>query len=416
MGFSHYAVGLAPHKTPSVLEVFSKVLGYNICSLNTNMDSHQLVLQGNQHREAWQPEQALACYIQAIGQEHDNPHAWNNYGNVVREMGYPDRAIPFLQQAILLDPTNVTARFNLAVSHLLMGDYEQGWPAYESRWQYAHLSGTFPTWPRLWQGEDVKGQTILIWGEQGLGDCIQFLRFALALRDRGARIRLQVPGMIRDLLGGDAIDHVSILGEPPPDYDYWVPIMSIPRHLNVTVKNLPAPTCYIHPAANSCRLWRERLGTKKRLRVGFSWSGRRDSWINQHKSVPFEQILKMIQAAPQHEWINLQVDCDADQERALVSAGVRTFPGAIQNMSDTAALISVLDVTVSVDTAVSHLSAALGQPTWIMLNHYAVDWRWLLDRADSPWYPTVRLFRQPQIGDWAPVTQNIQRNLDLFKI
>ena len=380
------------------------------------MDTHELIAQGNQHREQRQPTLALACYIQAIAQEHSNPHAWNNYGNVMREMGYPDRAVPFLEQAIRLDPTSVVARFNLAVSHLLRGDYEQGWPAYESRWQYEHLSGTFPTWPRPWTGEDVQGKTILVWGEQGLGDCIQFLRFALILHARGARVRMQVPGQIMSLLGGDTMDHVSCLGDPPPEYDYWVPIMSIPRLLGVTLSNLPAPLGYVRPAQTLVSGWQQRLGHKRRVRVGFSWSGRRDSWINQHKSVPFGEIAAMIERCPQYQWVNLQVDCTAQEQQRLVELGCEAWPGAIQCMADTAALIACMDVVVSVDTAVSHLSGAMGQATWIMLNQYAVDWRWLLDRRDSPWYSTVRLFRQPQQDDWAAVTGEIQRNLSLFKI
>jgi hypothetical protein len=378
--------------------------------------THELIAQGNQYRESRQPEQALACYIQAIAQEHDNPHAWNNYGNVIREMGYPDRAIPFLQQAMVLDPKNTVAQFNLAVTHLLRGDYRRGWQAYEARWQYEHLAGTFPTWPRLWSGEDVRGKTVLVWGEQGLGDCIQFLRFALLLHENGARIKIQVPAMIAPLLGGASIDHVSILGDDPPEYDYWVPIMSMPRLMRITLDNLPAPNRYIEADSVSQRQWRERLGSKKKIRAGFSWSGRRDSWINQHKSVPFREIMNMITRCPDIEWINLQVDCSSEEEQELVAAGVRTFPGAIQSMSDTAGLISQMDVVISVDTAVSHLAGAMGQATWVMLNHYAQDWRWLLDRLDSPWYPSVRLFRQPGLDQWSEVTANIERNLKLFKI
>jgi len=380
------------------------------------MDTNQLIITGNQLRESRQPQQALACYIQAIAQDHANPHAWNNYGNVMREMGHPDRAIPFLQQAVLLDPKNVTARFNLAVALLLKGDYARGWAAYESRWQYEHLAGSFPQWPRLWQGEAVEGKTILVWGEQGLGDSIQFLRFVLVLHNRGARVRLQIPGMLRDLVGGAAIDHVGTLGDAPPEYDYWIPMMSIPRILGVTLENLPAPNRYVEANTQASQQWRQRLGIKRQVRVGFSWSGRRDSWINQHKSVPFDIILDMIRRQPGVEWINLQVDCDGSQEQALVAVGVRTFPGAIATMADTAALISQLDLVISVDTAVSHLSGAMGQATWVMLNHYAQDWRWLLGRLDSPWYPSVRLFRQPGLDDWPAVMSEVERNLALFKI
>jgi hypothetical protein len=399
-----------------VLILFSKKSDTNTVCLNISMTAQQFIEQGNNHRSAQQPEQALGCYIRAIESQHDNPDAWNNYGNVLREMGYPERAIPMLGQANLLAPNNPTIQFNLAVAHLLAGDYESGWRYYESRRNYEHLKGSFPQWPRLWQGENIKDKTLLVWGEQGLGDNIQFLRFALQLREQGTKIRMQVPGMVVPLLGGDAIDHVSSLGSDPPEYDYWIPIMSLPKMLGVTLKNLVAPNRYVLPNAALCSQWRQRLGLKHRLRVGFSWSGRRDSWINQHKSVPLSEMLSLIKQFPDVEWINLQVDCNTEEEQLLIASGVRTFPGSIQDLGDTAALISQLDLVISVDTAVSHLAGALGSATWIMLNQYAQDWRWLLKRLDSPWYPSVRLFRQSRLDNWQSVTDEIAQNLRLFKI
>jgi ADP-heptose:LPS heptosyltransferase len=150
--------------------------------------------------------------------------------------------------------------------------------------------------------------------------------------------------------------------------------------------------------------------------VGVSWSGRKDTWIHQHKSVPFGQIVNLIQACPEYQWVNLQIDCDAEESQILQELGVGTYPGTITCMADSAALIMCMDVVISVDTAVSHLAAALGKSTWVMLNQYGQDWRWLLNRADSPWYPTVKLFRQPTMGNWGPVITQITRHLDLFKI
>ena len=152
------------------------------------MSVEHLIEQGNQRRAENQPAQALACYAQAFVTDFNSAAAWNNYGNVIREMGYPDRAIPFLEQAVRIDPDHATARFNLAVALLLAGDYEQGWRAYESRWNFEHLAGTLPAYrqPR-WQGEDLQGRTILIIGEQGLGDCIQFVRYMEPLQALGDR-------------------------------------------------------------------------------------------------------------------------------------------------------------------------------------------------------------------------------------
>jgi hypothetical protein len=193
-------------------------------------------------------------------------------------------------------------------------------------------------------------------------------------------------------------------------------MMSIPLVLGITLASLEQPVWYLEADPDLIRGWQSRLGAKHRVRVGFCWSGRPDSWINRHKSVPFETVLAMIQANPQYEWVNLQIDATPEQEAALAAAGVSRFPNSIRSWADTAALISCLDVVVGMDTAVSHLSGALGRPTWIMLSQYAVDWRWLLDRDSSPWYTTAKLFRQPQRGDWLTVTQKISQYLSWFKV
>jgi hypothetical protein len=152
------------------------------------------------------------------------------------------------------------------------------------------------------------------------------------------------------------------------------------------------------------------------MRVGISWSGRRDAWLNQHKGVPFPVILEMIKANPQYEWINLQVDATPDEEQALVDAGLKLWPASITSFADTAALMMHLDVVISVDTAITHLAGALGRPAWVMLNAFATDWRWLLDRDSSPWYSSARLFRQPKMGDWGSVTKKIAQYLSWYKV
>jgi hypothetical protein len=377
-----------------------------------------LIDQGNQHRADGAYEQALQCYATAFVADRNSASAFNNYGNVLREMGYPKRAIPFLESAIDLAPTNITARFNLAVCHLLAGDYVRGWPAYETRWNYEHLAGTMPRWqqPR-WQGEDLQGKTVLIVGEQGHGDNIQFVRFADQLRAQGARVKLQVTdGLVELLAAQNRFAWTGGYFDNPGDFDFWVPIMSIPGVLNIGLDRLPAPQNYIVADAARVREWSQRLGAKTRMRVGFCWSGRRDSWLNQHKAVPFESMCELISRSPEHQWINLQIDADAEQEARLESMGVSRYPGTVQSFADTAALMQHLDVVVGVDTAVSHLAAATGRPTWIMLNRYSTDWRWLLERSDSPWYPTVRLFRQSEYGVWQPVLDQVTKFLSWFKI
>jgi hypothetical protein len=383
--------------------------------------TEQLIAQGNTYREQHLPEQALQQYALAMVTDRGSSSAFNNYGNVLREIGDPVGAVPFLQRAIQLDTANVTHHFNLAVAYLLSGDYVRGWPAYEARHNFEHLKGTIPnyTWP-VWNGEDLTGKTIFIRGEQGHGDIIQFVRFIQNLKNIGGTVTVQVTNGLIPLIQSSEIGRgVRVIGyaENPGDvFDYWLPIMSLPGKLNVRVDNLPTVIQYLNPDPALVADWRRNLGVKNRLRVGFAWSGRRDSWINQHKAMPFATMLSLIQSHADYEWYNLQTDCTAEEEKELVSAGVRCFPGGVNSFADTAALVANLDVVVSVDTATAHLAAALGKPTWIMLNNYAPCWRWLLNRDDTPWYATARLFRQPVIGDWATVVERIQLHLKLFKI
>ena len=383
--------------------------------------TEQLIAQGNTYREQHLPEQALQQYAVAMATDRGSSGAFNNYGNVLREIGDPVGAVPFLQRAIQLDPANVTHHFNLSVAYLLSGDYVRGWPAYEARHNFEHLKGTIPNYPwPVWNGEDLTGKTIFIRGEQGHGDIIQFVRFIQNLKNIGGTVTVQVTNGLIPLIQSSEIGRgVRVIGyaENPGDaFDYWLPIMSLPGKLNVRVDNLPTVIQYLNPDPALVADWRRNLGVKNRLRVGFAWSGRRDSWINQHKAMPFETMLGLIRSHADYEWYNLQTDCTAEEEKELVSAGVRCFPGGVNSFADTAALVANLDVVVSVDTATAHLAAALGKPTWIMLNNYAPCWRWLLNRDDTPWYATARLFRQPVMGDWATVVERIRLHLRLFKI
>jgi hypothetical protein len=382
------------------------------------MDTEELIAHGNQAREQNNPELALNYYAQALTQDRRSASAFNNYGNVLRECGDPEGAIPFLQRSIQLAPDHPTAQFNLAVAYLLMGDYARGWPQYESRWRYEHLNGMLPKYdqPR-WTGQDLKDKTILVLGEQGHGDNIQFVRFVGDLAGRGARVLVGVNESLIPLFQG--IPQIAELFAPNqalPEFDYWTPIMSIPGFIGSTLENLSHVQAYLNTDEALARAWQTRLGPKTRLRVGFCWSGRRDTWINRHKGMPFADMLALIQRNPGYEWINLQCDCTAEEEAELVAAGVRAYPGAISSFADSAALIHHLDVVLAVDTAVAHLSGALGRPTWVMLSQFALDWRWLLDRDSSPWYSTATLFRQPAMGDWTTVTERIHKYLSWYKV
>jgi len=381
------------------------------------MHTEELISLGNQAREDNTPELALQYYAQALTQDRNSASAFNNYGNVLRECGDPAGAVPFLQRSIQLAPDHPTAQFNLAVAYLLAGDYVRGWPQYETRWNYEHLAGTLPKFdqPR-WTGQDITGKTVLIIGEQGHGDNIQFVRFVADIRARGAKTVLVVDRLLIPLFQSPDIDTIVAFGEPLPAFDYWTPIMSIPGIVGSTLENLACVQYYLTADAKRQQTWQQQLGSKTRLRVGFCWSGRRDTWINRHKAMPFGEMLALIKRNPNYEWVNLQVDCTAEEEAELLLAGVKAYPGAIQTFADSAALIMHMDVVLAVDTAVAHLAGALGRPVWVMLSQFALDWRWLLDRDSSPWYTTARLFRQPAMVDLSTVTNKIHQYLGWFKV
>jgi tetratricopeptide (TPR) repeat protein len=397
---------------------FGKLLPATQLSLNIRMTSDELIAAGTACREANNYEGALQNYAQAFVVDRHSASAFNNYGNVMREVGDPVGAIPFLQRSIQLVPTATTPNFNLAVAYLLAGDYARGWAQYEHRWNFEHLAGTLPKFeqPR-WTGQELKDKTILVIQEQGLGDVIQFSRFLFGLHHGGGRVILQVNNNLAPLFAGSPIvQQIIDVSETPTGFDYWTPIMSLPGIMGVTLQNLPHQLQYLAARNNLVQEWQERLGSKKRLRVGVCWSGRPDSWINRHKGMPFDVMLGLIKRNPGTEWYNLQVECSPEQAKILEDHGVKTFAGQVRNFADTAALIHHMDVVITVDTAVAHLSGALGRPTWIPLNWYGTDWRWLLNRDDSPWYPSARLFRQPALGDWTSVTDKIHQYLSWFKV
>lgn len=382
------------------------------------MNDDILVAAGNSAREENDFEQALSCYAQAFALNRKNQHAWNNYGNVLREVGDPVGAIPFLQYGIHLDPTASTTQFNLAVAYLLAGDYKQGWAQYEHRWNFEHLAGTLPQYSQpKWTGQDLEGKTIFVVAEQGLGDTIQFVRFLADLAAKKARIVLATTTPTIPLFKDSShIAEILTIGQVPEQFDYWTPIMSIPTAINLTLETLPRNLSYITASNEKIEHWRKILGPKKQLRVGFCYSGRRDSWINRHKGMDIDQMLSLIQRNPNYDWVNLQIDASDEDISKMTLMKCHIYNDQIKDFSDTAGLMHHLDVIISVDTAVAHLSGAMGRPTWIPLNAFGTDWRWLLNRDDSPWYPSARLFRQTTPGDWTGCLDRIHQFLSWFKI
>lgn len=382
------------------------------------MDTNQLVALGNQNRNEDKYEDALRCYGESFLLDHNNPHAWNNYGNVLREIGEPTRAIPFLEHAVAIDSNFVTAHFNLAIAHLLAGNYAQGWQKYEWRWKYEHLNGTLPNLPKpRWTGQDLKGKTILVIQEQGFGDIIMMSRFFHDLYLMGCEIKFVVlPGLVRLFkpsfvlkVTTDTIDEIG-------DYDYWTPIMSLPGTLGITLDNMRHDLQYLDPMKPEYDRWLGILGPKKHMRIGLCWSGRKDSWLNRYKSMPLSDILELVKQNSNHDYYCLQLDASQEELAVIQANGIKVVHNHIQDWVNTAGLMCHLDLVISVDTAVAHMAGSLGKPLWVPLNKFAQDWRWLLHRNDSPWYPSARLFRQPNYGDWNSVIKDMSRFLTYFKI
>lgn len=382
------------------------------------MNSDQLVHLGNDYRSKDQYNDALKYYAQAFVNDPLNVDAWNNYGNVLREIGEPKRAKPFLEHACVVKPDFVTAQFNLSIAALLAGDYDYGWKQYEWRWQYEHLAGTKPQTSRPeWQGEDLKGKTILVWAEQGLGDTIQFSRFLYDLHVKGAEILFVcmsglVPLFQPSYVIKQCTDDPNTLG----DFDYWIPMMSLPRVLGVTLENIRHDLSYVESQTEYISQWSERLGPKNNMRIGVCWSGRKDNWVNKYKGVPVEYFVELANKFPQHDWISLQAEAYDHEDEKIKNSNIKTFPGTINTWADTAGLVHHLDLVISIDTSVAHLAGAMGRPTWIPLTKFAVDWRWGLGVNRTPWYPSAMLFRQSDFGEWTDVFTSMERYLKLFKI
>jgi len=381
------------------------------------MTPDELVHIGNNYRNNTEPEKALECYAEAFIKEPLNIHAWNNYGNVLREMGEPKRAIPFLQHAVALDENYVTAQFNLSVAYLLAGDLERGFKQYEWRWQYEHLAGTLPNLGKpMWEGQDLRDKKLLVLWEQGLGDTIQFVRFFKNVSELGGKVLFHTHmGMSELFENNPYVYQVSDNRDDLIDYDYYITTMSLARVLNITLDNLDSRP-YIEAIPKYIEPWRERLGPKTKMRVGVCWSGRKDSWINQHKGMHVARMLQLVYERPDIEWINLLADANEEETPYILNSSLRVFPSSIRHWGDTAGLLHHLDLVISVDTAIAHLAGAMGKPLWIPLNNYAVDWRYLLNTSLHPWYSSARIFRQPAIGDWGSVLQTMQQFLDKVKI
>ena len=353
---------------------------------------------------------ALDCFERALALQPHSHDVWLNKATL--HSAWREHALceQSLHKALDLNPQSAPAQWSLAVLHLRQGEWSQGWPLFESRLQLPRCKTQLaPEWPR-WQGQsDVRGQTIVLIAEEGLGDTLQFCRFAKPLHDAGARTVLFGPKSLGPILRHvDFIDEFVDDSEPLPALDWVCPLMSLPWLLGTTVETVPLTDAYLQAPDHQRRQWQDRLAIDVTPNIGLVFSGNPDHVNDHQRSIAAAVLLQHLPAGNYH---CLQQDVAARDRDALAHRGdVRLWDQHLKDFADTAALCEQMDLIISVDTSVAHLCGALGKPTWILLSHES-DWRWLNDRSDSPWYRSVRLYRQANYGDWSAPLSAIQADL-----
>jgi hypothetical protein len=346
---------------------------------------------------------ALSCYDQAISLQEQYPEAHLNRGIVLKDLHRLDEALASFDRAIAIRRDYGLAYLFRGFTRLLAGDFEQGWRDCEVR-----LSGSRHPGPdRRWHaGNPLRGKTIVLTDEQGFGDAIQFSRYAACVAELGARVVLEVRPTLVTLLSGIAgAAEVIARGAARPDFDYECPLMSLPLELGTRLDSIPATRPYLRVEESRTAPWLERLGERTRPRVGLAWSGSRTNLRDRVRSIPLAALIPELPA--ELEYVVLQTDIrEADQQTLALNPHVRDFGRYQTDFAEAAALCDCMDVVISVDTSLAHLAGALGKPTWLLVA-FNPDWRWLLDRADSPWYPTMQLYRQERPGDWTSPLRRI---------
>ncbi len=369
--------------------------------------------RGNLQKDTGQFEAAITSYAEAIARNPNFVEAYLSRSAMHLELGQFDAAFASFDQAIARDPSYPKSYWNKAMALLLAGHYAEGLKLYEWRWKvgfYAGKPARFPSPP--WLGaESLMGKTILLHAEQGLGDTIQFCRYAKSVAALGARVILEVQEPLLALLSNlDGPSEVIARGNPLPAFDVHCPLLSLPLAFNTAVSTIPCETAYLRANPKRVDQWSTRLGPKMKPRVGLVWSGN-NALVDDHtRSIPLATLLPHLPSG--YEYVCLQKDIRDSDAKVLHSgaACVRPFCDALNDFSDTAALCDLMDFVISVDTSVAHLGGALGKETCVLLSHLP-DWRWLTHRTDSPWYPTVSLYRQALACQWEPVVERVGMDL-----
>jgi tetratricopeptide (TPR) repeat protein len=354
-------------------------------------------------------DEALASFDRALALRPDYAETHSHRGTALHDMQRFDEALASYDRAVSLRPDYAEAHYNRALCQLLTGDFERGWREREWRWR-TDQSGRWNFKQPVWRGSnDIAGKTILLHAEQGFGDMIQFCRYVPLVAERAARVVLEVPEPMLELMGTLAgVAQIVSRGEPIPDFDMHCPLLSLPLAFDTRLETIPSAMPYL--AAPSASLeWNARLRSKNRPRIGLCWSGRSAHKNDRNRSMSLDSLLPLLDFDA--TFVSLQQHVRTDDVAALQSrSNLVHFGDDLKNFSDTAALIANLDLVVSVDTSVAHLAGALAKPLWVMLP-LIPDWRWLLDREDSPWYPTARLFRQDNTRAWGNVVARVHAAL-----
>jgi Flp pilus assembly protein TadD len=357
---------------------------------------------------------ALSSFDRAIALDPADAMAHYNRALLMQDFFRWDEALSSYNQAISIDPGFADAQFNRSLALLFCGDFENGWRGYEWRWKNARRLSIGD--PRnfaqpLWLGEEsIAGKRLLLYSEGGLGDTLQFCRYVTLSAALGATVLLEVQAPLVGLLSNlEGVSQLIATGSPLPTFDYQCPLMSLPLAFKTTLDTVPSTPKYLHGDKVNVARWHTLLGNRNRPRVGLVWSGNPKNWIDRHRSIPLADWLAHLPPEFQYFCLQRQVR-EADKAALDSSPLVVSFDDDSLDFANTAALCECMDIVISVDTSIAHLSGALGQRTWVLLP-FTPDWRWLRDRDDSPWYPTMRLYRQKVVAGWNEVFARVAADL-----
>jgi tetratricopeptide (TPR) repeat protein len=366
--------------------------------------------RGNALHELNRFEEALASFDRALGVDPNCAEALSNRGVTLHALMRFEEALASFERSLKLRPDYADTHYNEALCRMLIGDFNHGWEKCEWRWETEHASDKKRNFAQpLWLGSDeIAGKTILLHGEQGFGDMIQFCRYVPLVAERAAQVILEIAEPLRELMHSlSGVAQIISKGDPLPYFDLHCPLLSLPLAFRTGLKTIPSACPYLRASPQAILHWDARLGSAKRPRIGLVWSGRPTHRNDRNRSIKLSALLPLLDIDA--VFVSLQRDVRADDVATLKDDG-KIIHFDLKDFSDTAALISNLDLVISVDTSVAHLAGALSKPVWVLLS-FIPDWRWLLDRDDSPWYPTARLFRQEGNRKWGNVIARVHAGL-----